>query len=481
LTDFSLKRHKILPLAIRNKRVYYTHSYVFIPTEFIVKNLFNFPAVKKIAERTFGDISPKKSWPKETIRIVGEIQKVAPKGIFATGIENSDPVVDGTRRNQLKEAHDFYKNYEKRLEQIHALGIKWIRFGEGYSLTHLGKDCYNFDFTKKVIDKCNALGMEVIVDLLHFGLPDWMHKDTPDTPYFQNPNFPEYFKEYVKVFTKEFPSIKYLTPVNEPFITNKFSTLDGMWNEQRSDYASFAKAAINIARAAIYAKEAVEEVWKEEKRPGEPLFFQNDSFEKVVNTKENTRTNKAYIFNEILRFATMDLILGHNDKNTKNFFLQYGFSKDDHKWFMERGNKKGVVLGIDHYPTCIHEYGEDETLSHKGPQDEYQLAALVKEYWGRYPLPLIHMEVNARPEHAEDICQKTYDEMNILKNDGLPVLGMSWFGDDLQIGWQSGLTGKEAYDEHRVGLFYKGEIEPVGRMFKILLEKGFLPTQQPIT
>ena len=45
-------------------------------------------------------------------------------GIFNTGIEGSDPLVDGVRRDQLREAGDFYSNYETRLDQIAELGIR---------------------------------------------------------------------------------------------------------------------------------------------------------------------------------------------------------------------------------------------------------------------------------------------------------------------------------------------------------------------
>jgi hypothetical protein len=410
-------------------------------------------------------------WPRETSRIFNHLSKVAPNGIFATGIENSDPVVDGRRRNQLKEAHDFYTNWETRLEQIHSLGIRWLRFGEGHSLTHPGKDKYDFDLTAKVIKKCDGLGINVMIDLLHFGLPDWMHKDNRKYPYFQNPDFPYYFAEYAKVFAKQFPQIKYFTPVNEPMVTAMCSAFTGSWNEQKSDEKSYVRAVVNIARAAILAREAIEKVWKEEGRPEEPIFFQNDSFEKAIAGSGLSDRKNVDKFNNFLRFAALDLILGHRDDISKKHFLENELAEKDYEWFMRHGNSRNMVLGIDHYPWCVNEYTDDGIKS-KTPKDEYQLAVIVKEYWKRYPLPLIHMEVNAVPDHAEDICEKTYSEMAFLAKKGFPVLGMSWFGDDLQIGWQSGLRGDHAFDEYRVGLFYKGQKEPVADLFINYALKG---------
>jgi beta-glucosidase/6-phospho-beta-glucosidase/beta-galactosidase len=410
-------------------------------------------------------------WPRDTYRVFKKLNRVAPNGIFATGIENSDPMVGTRRRNQLKEAHNFYENWEERLEQINALGIKWLRFGEGYSLTHLGKDKYNFDLTAKVVKKCEELGINVMIDLLHFGLPDWMHKENPKNPYFQNSDFPYHFAEYVKVFTGFFPSVKYFTPVNEPMVTAMCSAYIGAWNEQRKDEKSYAKAVTNIARAAILAKETIEQVWKEENRAAEPIFFQNASFEKAIAGAGLSDMEKVDKFNNFLRVAPLDLILGHRDENVKKHFKLNGVSENDYEWFMKHGNIKNLVLGIDHYPWCVHEY-TDNSVTNKEPKDRYQLASLVKEYWLRYPLPLMHMEVNAVNEHAKDICEKTYEEMLLLGKKGYPVLGMSWFGDDLQIGWQSNLSGPTADSEYRVGLFYKGEKEPIADLFMDYATKG---------
>src|SRR3989344_364875 len=110
-------------------------------------------------------------------------------GIFLTGIEGSDPFVQGKRRNQFKEAFDFYSNYEIRLKNISNLGIKWLRFGPPYSETHLGIDKYDFSFSDKIIAKCEELGINVVADLLHFGLPEWMHANQEGL-FFQNPSFP---------------------------------------------------------------------------------------------------------------------------------------------------------------------------------------------------------------------------------------------------------------------------------------------------
>jgi beta-glucosidase/6-phospho-beta-glucosidase/beta-galactosidase len=415
-----------------------------------------------------------KDKPKISKRVLAVCRLLPPQGIFLTGIENSDPVVQGSvRRDQLQEAYNFYDNYEQRLERIASLGIKWIRFGPRYSQVHTSRGHYDFNFTDKVMQKCRELGLVVVADLLHFGLPEWIHSDNPEFQYFQNGQFPIEFAAYAKEFTLQYPQVQYFTPVNEPFVTATFSTKYGMWNEQKrtdwhDDY-SFVRAISNISRAAILAREEIEKVWKESHRPNMPLFIQNDSFEKAIS-HQGARQDEVSWFN-LKRFAALDLIFGKQDRTMKKYLLSQGMNEEEYGWFMEHGSKKNSVLGIDHYPTCIHTYTAEKIVDH-GPDAPSELYSLSVEYYRRYHIPLLHLEVNGWPDYATSLCLQTFDTLARLKKEGFPVVGMSWFGDEYQVGWHHGLVGPKSYEETPVGLFYKGELQPVGEMFKELLRVG---------
>ena len=63
------------------------------------------------------------------------------------------------------------------------------------------------------------MNINPIVDLCHFGLPDWMGN-------FQNPDFPALFAEYATAFAKRFPYLQFYTPINEIFIAATCSLLN---------------------------------------------------------------------------------------------------------------------------------------------------------------------------------------------------------------------------------------------------------------
>lgn len=404
------------------------------------------------------------------------VLKFPVEGIFLTGIESSDPWVDGKRRDQLLEADNFYVNYARRLENIRSLGIKWVRFGPSYSKSHVGPEKFDFVLSDAVMAKCQTLDIEIIADFLHFGLPEWLHKENPDEPFFQNLDFPKHFISYVKSFVKRYPQVKYFTLVNEPFITAFFSAKIGIWNEQRrsswSDDKNFVRAIYNIARAVICAREEIEKIWAEERRAGVPIFIQNESFE-VAMAEHQSRQSEADRFN-LIRFAALDLILAKHDEKMRDFLRSQGFSEADYAWCMTHGSRKNVVLGIDHYPTCVHIYEETSSIN-CDPSHPYQLYTLITEYWNRYGVPLIHTETNAWPSHALEICQKTYEVICQLRQEGYPLLGIGWYGDEYQVGWHHALIGPRAYEETLVGLFYRGELQPVGKLFGEFVAKGFPP------
>ncbi len=120
----------------------------------------------------------------------------------------------------------------------------------------------------------------------------------------------------------------------------------------------------------------------------------------------------------------------------------------------------------------MHSFEADRTIDH-GALDRSELYDVTKEYWDRYPLPLLHTEVNAWPEHADRVCKDTFDTLTRLRQEGYPVLGFAWYGDELQVGWHVALSGPKSYEETPVGLFYKGQPQPVARLFLHFLYRGF--------
>src|SRR5947208_1681539 len=159
--------------------------------------------------------------------------------MFATGIENSYPTIklpDGkTKRVDEMEKTLHYKNWQKDFELVKFLNIPFLRYGPPYYSTHLGPGKYDWSFSDETFNNLKEMEITPIVDLCHFGVPDWIGD-------FQNRDWPWFFADYAKAFAHRFPWIHLYTPVNEIFVNATYSAQFGWWNEQLRTDSAFVNA-----------------------------------------------------------------------------------------------------------------------------------------------------------------------------------------------------------------------------------------------
>src|SRR5918999_6183080 len=97
--------------------------------------------------------------------------------IFATGIENSYPTIvlpDGTtKRVDSMEKCGHYARWREDLGLVKELGIDYLRYGPPLYSTHVGPGRYDWGFADETFNCLRELGITPIVDLCHFGVPDW--------------------------------------------------------------------------------------------------------------------------------------------------------------------------------------------------------------------------------------------------------------------------------------------------------------------
>jgi hypothetical protein len=98
--------------------------------------------------------------------------------LFATGIENSYPTIAGPdgrpRRIDLLDKCGHYARWEQDFALARDLGVRALRWGAPYYRAHLGPDRYDWSWSDGPLERLRALGIAPIVDLCHFGVPDWL-------------------------------------------------------------------------------------------------------------------------------------------------------------------------------------------------------------------------------------------------------------------------------------------------------------------
>ena len=140
----------------------------------------------------------------------------------------------------------------------------------------------------------------------------------------------------------------------------------------------------------------------------------------------------------------------------------------DYDWFRQNHVKARCVMGNDYYD---HQRapGAAPTAASCRPGEIFGYYVITHQYYARYRLPVMHTETNikdARP--APSWLWKEWANMHRLKQDGVPILGFTWFSLTDQIDWDTAL--REKNDRvNECGLFdLNRKIRPVGEAYRKL-------------
>src|SRR4051812_48952129 len=114
--------------------------------------------------------------------------------IFATGIENSYPTIDqGRLRMDEMEKCRHYQYWREDFDLLNELDINFLRYGPPLHKVYLGPAHFDWEFSDLAFNDLGQRKIIPIVDLCHFGVPQWIGN-------FQNPDFPQLFATYASQF-----------------------------------------------------------------------------------------------------------------------------------------------------------------------------------------------------------------------------------------------------------------------------------------
>jgi beta-glucosidase/6-phospho-beta-glucosidase/beta-galactosidase len=379
-----------------------------------------------------------------------------PGFLFATGIENSYPTIAGGARVDEMEKCGHYRRWREDLALVKELGLSHLRWGPALHRTFTGPGRYDWAWSDEVLHEMDRLVIEPILDLLHFGLPDWLGN-------FQNRDFPEFFAEYAGAFARRHRHVRHWTPVNEAYITAMFSARYGWWNECLTSEAGFVRATLNLARAGVLATEAIRD------QVPDAVFVQSESFE-YFHPAAPAAAPVADFENE-RRFLPLDLVYGRGVSPSMYQYLRlHGMNEAEYAFFRERGGTAGCLLGADYYVTNEHLVKPDGSSGPSG--DVLGFYAIARQYYDRYRVPLMHTETNRREEEdAAGWLRKQWQAALQLRRDGVPLLGFTWFSLTDQMDWDTALR-EDARRVNSVGLYdLDRKLRPVGKLYRQLVRE----------
>lgn len=378
--------------------------------------------------------------------------------IFATGIECSYPTIEGGRwRRDQMAATGHYRRWETDLQLCVDLGLGHLRYGPPLHLIHLGPERYDWCFTDLVMARMRELGVTPIVDLCHFGLPNWLEN-------FQNPEVPDALSAYAAAFARRYPWVRFYTPVNEMYVCAKLSALHGVWNERRSDERSFLTAVRHMVRASTLMMQAIL------RERADAVFVNSESGELYQAASPAPEIVRIAEFENQRRFLTLDLLYAHPVSGIMRAYLcDNGMPDEEYAWFMSRKTPPRAILGVDYYlwnEQLIDTAGRPRALG-----ELFGWYVVASQYWARYRRPMMHTETNhLDAREAPRWLWRQWHNVQLIRRAGVPVVGFTWYSLTDQVDWDIGLS-EALGNVNPVGLFdLNRDPRPVAQAYKHLID-----------
>ena len=378
--------------------------------------------------------------------------------MFATGIECSYPTLEGGRwRMDQMAACGHYRHWARDLELVRSLGLRYLRYGPPLHLIHQGPGKYDWTFLDDVSAEMQRLGIVPIMDLCHFGLPDWLQN-------FQNPEVPNALADYARAFAKRYPWVRLYTPVNEMYVCAKLSALEGLWNEQCRDERAFVTAVRHLAKANVLMMQAIAQ-----ERP-DAVFVNSESGEFFQPCCPDPEIRRIADFENERRFLALDLLYARPvSPRMQAFLAEHGTPSEEYAWFMQQDVRQRAILGVDYY-----EWNEKLIDSNGHPQTLGELFgwyAVASQYYERYRRPMMHTETNRMDaREGPRWLWRQWHNVQLIRRGGVPVVGFTWYSLTDQVDWDIAL--REPFGNvSPVGLFdLNRDPRPVGQAYKHLID-----------
>jgi len=348
---------------------------------------------------------------------------------WMVGEESSDPIVafDGRRvRVDQMETTGHLRRVEQDLRDIRAVGAGFVRYGVNWRRVQPdGPRAFDWGLWDQALHACERAGLEMVVDLLHFGAPDWLGGVS-------DPALPDAFLRYTEAFLRRYSEPSWFTPVNEPYITAHFSTQLGIWNEAVCDEGAFVRTLAQLCLADLSASAAI----RADRRA---TFVHSEALGLDLPTDASDaavlRSDRANAF----RLLSFDIRYGQEPPDC----IQAAVAKLDDRSRSELAAlafRDGVIAGHDYYPVST-------------PTDGRSYGSLARQFHRRYCVPFMVAETSnlgLDPSEGPAWLEGIYAEGQALRRDGLPFVGICWYSRGDQHDWHTTLTRPV------------GEVTPVG-------------------
>lgn len=368
-------------------------------------------------------------------------------GIENTFINHPHPIT-GKRLDEY-ELINHYQKWNEDLSLLKTLPISALRWGIPWYKANPEPGKFDFSWSERVIDRMLELGIEPILDLVHYGTPDWMDES------FLHPDYPQRVAEFTQAVLNTFSDrIVKITPNNEPYTAAEFCGLRGEWPPYGDEDRVFLRIMNQIGRGVMKTCALLQEYNKEAVHVEVASYAVSEQPElQGMVTQFNARQRLYW-----------DMITGriNDDHILFSWLKDNGWDDADFQWF-ENADTPIDIMGLNFYPQWSvsrfvnqEKTGSTEIIREALGVDALCMQKLLKEYWDVYAYPIMLTETSvygSALDKAEWLRTST-DALFTLKDSEVSIVGYTWFPAIDMVNWDYKIHegGRDAFLIH-LGLF----------------------------
>ena len=349
--------------------------------------------------------------------------------LWATGIEDTFITAPWPATGRTLDEYELTQHYERWEEDLRlmaSLGVRIARYGVPWHRINPAPGEWRWESADRPLNRMLDLGIEPIVDLVHYGLPGWIEGA------YLHPRYAEFVGEYAARMAERFRGrVKWYTPLNEPRITAWYCGRLGWWPPYRRGWSGFVQVMMGICRGIVETEHRLREI------DPEIVSVHVDAADDFAT--EDPRMKPEVEFRRLIGFLALDLVTGRvcSKHPLRSWLLKRGVNERDLAALEDRGVTPDII-GANLYPMFSNKrvlcterglrirscYGSGDLVER-----------IVRLYAERYRLPMMISETAARKTRRRDWLEQSVAAVRRLRACGFPLLGYTWWPMFALVAW----------------------------------------------
>lgn len=374
--------------------------------------------------------------------------------VWGVGIENTNigwPLAASPEGLDEYALTAHYAKWEADLELAASIGATAVRYGLPWYRVNPVRGGWDWAWSDRVFERADQLGLEMIVDLVHYGTPQWLAGS------FDDPDYPEAVAEYAGAVAARYRgSVRQFTPLNEPLVTASFAGARGIWPPHLSGDEGWASVVVSIAEGIQLSIHAIRKACPE-------ASIVHVEATHIWTTGDSSLADEVKL-RDRMNFLPTDLVLGlvDNEHPMRPWLLKHGIEEVRLRSLQADGTRPDVI-GLNYYPELsarelVRQGGQivGVTLDAGAPG----LRGVIQSFTERYGLPVLVSEtaVEGSDAHRIQWLEDAAETLHQMRAEGVDVRGLVWWPLFDFVDW-SWATGDQVIEE-----FYSlvdGVVSPV--------------------